>query len=62
MDAKIENSARLSGPARPPRRVLVVEDELAIRELTALELAGFVLEEAGDGRRGLEAARARRTT
>ena len=45
----------------PPRRVLVVEDELAIRELLRLhlELAGFVLEEAGDGRRGLDAARAR---
>jgi DNA-binding response OmpR family regulator len=40
--------------------VLVVEDELAIRELLRLhlELAGFVLEEAGDGRRALEAARA----
>jgi DNA-binding response OmpR family regulator len=45
----------------PPRRVLVVEDERAIRELLRphLELAGFVLEEAGDGRRGLDAARAR---
>jgi DNA-binding response OmpR family regulator len=45
----------------PPRRVLVVEDELAIRELLRLhlELADFVLEETGDGRRALDAARAR---
>ena len=45
----------------PPRRVLVVEDELAIRELLRLhlELAGFALEETGDGRRALDAARAR---
>jgi DNA-binding response OmpR family regulator len=47
--------------AAPPRRVLVVEDELAIRELLRLhlELAGFALEETGDGRRALETARAR---
>ena len=47
--------------AGPARRVLVVEDELAIRELLRLhlELAGFVLEEAGDGRHALDAARAR---
>ena len=45
----------------PARRVLVVEDELAIRELLRLhlELAGFALEEAGDGRGALDAARAR---
>ena len=47
--------------ALPLRRVLVVEDEAAIRELLRLhlELAGFALEEAGDGRQALEAARAR---
>jgi DNA-binding response OmpR family regulator len=47
-------------PLSASRRVLVVEDEVAIRELLRLhlELAGFVLEEAGDGRRALEAARA----
>ena len=46
----------------PPRRVLVVEDELAIRELLRLhlELAGFVLDEAADGRRALDTARERR--
>ena len=44
-----------------PRRVLVVEDELAIRELLRLhlELAGFAFDETGDGRRALEIARAR---
>lgn len=38
--------------AATPRRVLVVEDEAAIRELLRLhlELAGFSLEETGDGR------------
>jgi DNA-binding response OmpR family regulator len=41
--------------------VLVVEDEAAIRELLRLhlELAGFSLEETGDGRHALETARAR---
>jgi DNA-binding response OmpR family regulator len=41
--------------------VLVVEDEAAIRELLRLhlELAGFTLEETGDGRQALDAARAR---
>ena len=45
----------------PARRVLVVEDEAAIRELLRLhlELAGFLLEETGDGRAALDAARAR---
>ena len=48
-------------PAAPLRRVLVVEDEAAIRELLRLhlELAGFTLEETGDGRQALDAARAR---
>ena len=43
------------------RRVLVVEDETAIRELLRLhlELAGFTLEETGDGRVALDTARAR---
>ena len=47
--------------AATPRRVLVVEDEAAIRELLRLhlELAGFSLEETGDGRHALETARAR---
>ena len=42
------------------RRALVVEDEVAIRELLRLhlELAGFTLDEAGDGRRALDRARA----
>ena len=41
------------------RRVLVVEDELPIRELLRLhlDLAGFEIEEAGDGRDALERAR-----
>ena len=47
--------------AATARRVLVVEDETAIRELLRLhlELAGFSLEETGDGRHALETARAR---
>jgi len=49
------------GAADPARRVLVVEDEAAIRELLRLhlELAGFQLEETGNGRAALDAARAR---
>jgi DNA-binding response OmpR family regulator len=44
------------------RRVLVVEDELAIRELLRLHLslAGFDIDEVGDGREALERARATR--
>lgn len=44
----------------PPRRALVVEDDVAIRELLRLHLslAGFHVEEAADGRTGLERARA----
>jgi two-component system, OmpR family, alkaline phosphatase synthesis response regulator PhoP len=42
--------------------VLVVEDEKAIRDLLRLhlDLARFEVQEAGDGRRGLDLARARR--
>ena len=46
--------------ARPPsRNALVVEDDPAIRELLRLhlDLAGFTIAEAADGRRGLELAR-----
>jgi DNA-binding response OmpR family regulator len=45
-----------------PRRVLVVEDEVAIRELLRLhlQLAGFTLDEVGDGRVALDRARATR--
>ena len=49
-----------SGP--PARRVLLVEDEAAIRELLRLHLslAGFDIEEVGDGRTALERVRASR--
>jgi len=42
-----------------PRRALVVEDELAIRELLRLhlQLAGFELDEVGNGRVALDRAR-----
>jgi DNA-binding response OmpR family regulator len=42
------------------RRALVIEDEVAIRELLRLhlELAGFTLDESGDGRQALDLARA----
>lgn len=45
--------------AVPRRRALVVEDDPAIRELLRLhlDLAGFVLDEAEEGRRALELAR-----
>ena len=46
----------------PRRRVLVVEDELAIRELLRLHLslAGFAIDEVGDGREALARARTTR--
>ncbi len=50
----------VSGPTR--ETVLVVEDEPAIRDLLRLHLglAGFDVHEVGDGRRGLDLARAQR--
>ena len=50
----------VSGPTR--ETVLVVEDEPAIRDLLRLHLtlAGFDMHEAGDGRKGLDLARAQR--
>jgi DNA-binding response OmpR family regulator len=50
----------VSGPTR--ETVLVVEDEPAIRDLLRLHLtlAGFDMYEVGDGRRGLDLARAQR--
>jgi DNA-binding response OmpR family regulator len=49
-------------PIEKPRRALVVEDEVAIRELLRLhlQLAGFELDEVGDGRVALVRARAAR--
>jgi DNA-binding response OmpR family regulator len=50
-------------PERSSRRtVLVVEDDSAIRELLHLhlDLAGFTIDEADDGRRGLDRARSTR--
>ena len=46
-------------PYDKPRRALVVEDELAIRELLRLhlQLAGFELDEVGNGRVALDRAR-----
>jgi DNA-binding response OmpR family regulator len=46
-------------PDDKPRRALVVEDELAIRELLRLhlQLGGFELDEVGDGRMALDRAR-----
>ena len=40
--------------SRSPRRALVVEDDAGIRELLRLhlDLAGFALDEASDGRLG----------
>ena len=49
-------------PDTPRRRVLVVEDELPIREILRLhlELAGFDLDEVGDGRDALDRPRPRK--
>jgi len=49
-------------PGQPRRRALVVEDDEAIRELTRfhLDLAGFDVEEEGDGRRALDRVRGHR--
>ncbi len=48
----------MAGPT-PQRRVLVVEDDASIRELLRLhlDLAGFTIDEAGEGRSALERAR-----
>ena len=45
-------------PSTPSRRALIVEDDPAIRELLRLhlELAGFTLEETGNGRQALDLA------
>ncbi|HKH73226.1 MAG TPA: response regulator transcription factor [Vicinamibacterales bacterium] len=50
----------MAGPT-PPRRVLVVEDDDSIRELLRLhlDLAGFTIDEADEGRTALEVARSR---
>jgi DNA-binding response OmpR family regulator len=49
----------MPGPTTP-RRVLVVEDDASIRELLRLhlDLAGFTIDEAEEGRSALESARA----
>ena len=49
---------RVPQPA-PRHRALIVEDEVAIRELLRLhlDLGGFALDETGDGRQALEMAR-----
>jgi DNA-binding response OmpR family regulator len=47
-------------PGPPHRTVLVVEDDAAIRELLRLhlDLSGFAIDEADDGRKALDRARA----
>lgn len=47
----------MAGP--PRRRVLVVEDDASIRELLRLhlDLAGFVIDEADEGKRALDRVR-----
>jgi DNA-binding response OmpR family regulator len=50
----------MRGPQPAPRhRALIVEDEVAIRELLRLhlDLGGFALDETGDGRQALDMAR-----
>jgi len=50
-----------AAPAPDPHRVLVIDDDVFIRELLALKFsnAGFVVETAEDGEAGLAAALAR---
>jgi DNA-binding response OmpR family regulator len=47
-------------PGKPPRRILIVDDEASIREVLAryLKRAGFVTMEAADGPEALRVARA----
>lgn len=56
-----KRNGRLNGNGNP-RRVLIVDDDPAIRMLCAvnLEIEGLVVLEAADGRRGLEQARSER--
>ena len=60
--ARRHNPLHLVAPAALKRRILVVEDEPAIRELLRLHLtlAGFEIEEAAEGTFALERARADR--
>jgi len=49
----------MAGPPPPRRTVLVVEDDASIRELLRLhlDLAGFVIDEADEGKKALDRAR-----
>jgi CheY-like chemotaxis protein len=60
-DDLVTRNARLSGNGKPPR-VLIVDDELAIRMLSSinLQIEGLRVLEAADGERGLEQARSER--
>jgi len=59
MDRAHTNIKAMPEPGARPK-ALVVEDDGSIRELLRfhLDLAGFTIEEAGDGRHGLDRARA----
>jgi CheY-like chemotaxis protein len=60
-DDLVTRNGRLSGNGKPPR-VLIVEDDPAIRMLCSinLQIEGLLVLEAADGERGLEQARSER--
>jgi signal transduction histidine kinase len=60
-EASPEVADRLSGPSKGPRRILVVDDDSSVRELTTEMLigSGYAVDSAADGAAGWEALQAK---